>query len=533
MTRAIRALSVLATATIALTACGGGGPDSDNSASGATAPDQSERCTADHVGGTITMGEYAMLPSFAPGQGQHGVRGGSESAAVYDRLMRWNPEAEEFQPKLAESLESNDDNTVWTLKLREGVNFSNGDPVTAEDVAFTIGLHQDPATRSVVMTDAMQVEEAVAVDEQTVEFTLAEPWAGFPVLLSGAAGEVIPQAAFEASTPEEWARNPIGAGAFVMDSYTPDQEVVLQPNPDYYDGPVCPTLEFIRIPGSQGTYEAFQTGELQVGMLRGAKFVTDAQDAGTQGFEEIISSGSVINMNSGNAGYDGVLTDERARRAVAHALDRDLWNQRLYGGMGQPTSALVAESSRLYDGQEGPKYDADEAKRLVDEVKAENPDWDGSLELLISDGPENVEAGVVAKAMLDAAGFDVTIVNAPVSQVTARQFTGDYEIVIGGLAPSDADLASTFASAMIPGGATNLTGIDDPELTAALTEFKAAADVESQKKALDHVQEVYNRVQPFTVLANAEQYVIIDESVKGVVPTLSSVMLFDGAYVEE
>ena len=536
MKRTTGALAVLAAATLALTACGGGSTDESTSASGSgggLTPAESGRCTEDNVGGTITMGEYVMLPTFMPGQGQYGIRGGAESAAIYDRLMIWNPEAAEFEPKLAESLVSNDDNTVWTLTLRDGVNFSNGDPVTAEDVAFTIGLHQDPATRSVIMTEAMQVDEAVAVDPLTVEFTLTEPWAGFPSLLAGAAGEVIPQDAFMEAGPEEWASNPIGAGAFVMDSYTPDQEVVLQPNPDYYGGPVCPTLEFIRIPGSQGTMDAFQTGELQVGVLRGAKFVTDAQDSDIQGFEEIISAGSLINMNSGNAGYDGVLTDERARRAVGHAMDRDLWNQRLAGGMGQPTSALVAESSRFYDGQEGPKYDADEAKRLVDEVKAENPDWDGSLELLISDAPENVEAGVVAKALLDASGFNVTIVNAPISQVTARQFTGDYEIVIGGLAPSDADLASTFAAAMTPGGATNLTGIDDPELTKVLTEFKAASDLDSQKEALNRVQEVYNRVQPFAVMANAEQYVIVDESVKGVVPTLSSVMLFDGAYIEE
>ena len=536
MKRTTSALAVLAAATLTLTACGGGSTDESTGASGSgggLTPAESGRCTEDNVGGTITMGEYVMLPTFMPGQGQYGIRGGAESAAIYDRLMIWNPEAAEFEPKLAESLVSNDDNTVWTLTLRDGVNFSNGDPVTAEDVAFTIGLHQDPATRSVIMTEAMQVDEAVAVDPLTVEFTLTEPWAGFPSLLAGAAGEVIPQDAFMEAGPEEWASNPIGAGAFVMDSYTPDQEVVLQPNPDYYGGPVCPTLEFIRIPGSQGTMEAFQTGELQVGVLRGAKFVTDAQDADIQGFEEIISSGSLINMNSGNAGYDGVLTDERARRAVGHAMDRELWNQRLAGGMGQPTSALVAESSRFYDGQEGPEYDADEAKRLVDEVKAETPDWDGSLELLISDAPENVEAGVVAKALLDAAGFDVTIVNAPISQVTARQFTGDYEIVIGGLAPSDADLASTFAAAMTPGGATNLTGIDDPELTEALTEFKAASDLDSQTEALNRVQEVYNRVQPFAVMANAEQYVIVDESVKGVVPTLSSVMLFDGAYIEE
>ncbi|MFN3601475.1 MAG: ABC transporter substrate-binding protein [Dietzia sp.] len=534
MKRTTSALAVLAAATLTLTACGGGGDDSTTAAGGeGLAPDQSERCTEDRAGGTITVGEFSMLPTFAPGQGQYGVRGGAQSAAVYDRLMVWNPDAEEFEPKLAESLESNEDNTVWTLTLRDGVTFSNGDPLTAEDVAFTVGLHQDPATRSVAMTEAMQISDARVVDPLTVEFTLADPWAGFPVALAGTVGEVIPQDAYEAADPQEWASNPIGAGAFTLASYTPDQEVVLEPNPEYYGGPVCPTLKFIRIPGSQGTYDAFQTGEVQVAFLRGAKFIDMAQGDDVRGFEEIISSGSVINMNSGKAGYDGILTDVRARQAVAAAMDRDLWNQRLYDGEGQATSALVADSSRLYDGQEGPAYDIEAATALVDEVKADNPDWDGSLQLLISDGPENIEAGVVAKALLDAAGFDVSIENAPVSQVTARQFTGDYEIVIGGLATTDADLASAFASGMLPDGATNLSGIDDPELTAAITELKAAADVDAQKEALTRLQEVFNEVQPFTVMANAEQYVAVSDTVGGLTPTLSSTVLYDGAYVQE
>ena len=531
MIRTTAALATLATAALTLTACGGGGAASE-SASGARLPDESARCTEDKAGGTITMGEYAMLPSFAPGQGSFGVRGAAQSAAVYDRLMRWNPEAAEFEPKLAESLESNADNTVWTLTLRDGVTFSNGDPLTADDVAYTLDLHKDPATRSNAMTDAMQISQTRVVDPTTVEFTLTEPWAGFPILLAGPAGEVLPQKAYEAASPEEWSRAPIGAGAFTVASYTPDQELVLEPNPGYYGGPVCPTLKFIRIPGSQGTYEAFQTGELQVGFLRGAKTVTAAQDAGEQGYEVITSAGSLVNLNAGNAGYDGVLTDERARQAFAKAIDRDLVDQRLTGGVGQPTSAIVAESSRFYDGQQGPDYNVEEAKALVEQVKADRPDWDGSLTLLVADSPENMESGVAVKALLDAAGFNVTIASAPVTQVVARQFTGDFEAVIGGLSPSDADPASTFASAMSPGGALNLSGVDDPELTAAVTEFKAAADLESQKAALSKVQEVYNRVVPFAVLANAQEYVVVDESVKGVAPTLHSTMLFDGAFVE-
>ncbi|MGN7228049.1 ABC transporter substrate-binding protein [Dietzia maris] len=534
MKRTTSAMAVLAAAALTLSACGGG--EESTSASGGAegqAPDQSERCTEDRAGGEITVGEFSMLPSFAPGQGQYGVRGGAQSAAVYDRLMVWNPEAGEFEPKLAESLEANDDNTVWTLTLRDDVTFSNGDPLTADDVAFTVGLHKDPATRSVAMTEAMQISDVRVVDPLTVEFTLGDPWAGFPITLAGTVGEVIPQDAYEAADPQEWARNPIGAGAYTVSNFIPDQETVLEPNPDYYGGPVCPTLKFIRIPGSQGTYDAFQTGELQVGFLRGAKFLNMATSDDVKGFEEIISSGSVINMNSGKAGYDGILTDVRARQAVAAAMDRDLWNQRLYDGEGQPTSALVAESSRLFDGQEGPAYDVERAKSLVEELKADRPDWDGSLRMLISDGPENIEAGVVAKALLDAAGFNVQIDNAPVSQVTARQFTGDYEIVIGGLATSDADPAAAFASGMLPNGATNLTGIDDPELTAAVNELKAAADLDAQKEAMTRLQEVFNEVQPFTVMANAEQYVAVSDTVGGLTPTLSSTVLYDGAFVKE
>lgn len=529
-----RAVTTLAALALTLTACSGGGETSTAAADRQTAqaPAEAGRCTEDKAGGTITMGEFVMLPSFAPGQGNYGVLGAAESAAVYDRLMRWNPEAAEFEPKLAESLESAEDNTKWTLTLRDDVRFSNGDPLTADDVAFTIGLHKDPATRSVVMTEAMQIADTTVVDPRTVEFTLNEPWSGFPIVLAGAAGEVIPKKAYEASTPEEWSRNPIGAGAFVMEDYIPNQEVVLKPNPDYYGGPVCPTLRFINIPGSQGTFDAFQTSELQVAFLRNAKFVSMAKDADVAGFEEVTSSGSVINMNTGKGGYDGIMTEELARQAVAYAIDRDLYNQRVTGGKGQPTSSLLAESSRFYDGQQGLDYDAEKARAIVDELKAETG-WDGSLTLLIGDSPEVIESGVVVKAMLDSVGFDVTIQNAPIAQVTARQFTGDYEIVMGGLATSDADPVAAFASGMTPGGATNLTGVDDPELTEAITALKAADDLETQQAAFTDLQEVYNRVMPFTVIANAEMFVAIAESVKGVEPTLSSTMLFDGAYLEK
>lgn len=533
MKRLASATAVLAAATLTLAACGGGGDTSEvASANEGRTPEEAGRCTEDKVGGTITMGEYVMLPSFAPGQGHYGIRGGAQSAAIYDRLVRWNPEESKYEPQLAESLESSEDHTVWTLKLREGTTFSNGDPLTASDVEFTMNLHLDPAVGSTALTDVEQIESTRVVDPLTVEFTLSEPWVDFPFALSRSAGEVIPEKAYTEAGPEAWKDNPIGAGAYVLERNVPNQEVVLKPNPNYYGGPVCPTLRFISIPGSQGTLEAYQNGEIQVGYLRGAEFISQAWDAGEQGFYEAISSGRSLVMNNGKAGYDGIFTDERARLAVAHALDRDLMNERLTGGRGQATSSLLAESSRFYDGQQGPEFDAEKAAALVEELKQETG-WDGTITLVTNNSPENVQTGVVAKALLDAVGFAVTLENVPASQQSAKLFSGDFEMIVGGMNPSDADASASFLANLVPGGSTNISGVDDPELAEAARALKSVETPEEQKAAFHRLQEEYNRVMPFAVFANAEEYVVIDESVKGVKPTVASTMLFDGAYIEE
>lgn len=521
-------MSGLTISALALSACGGGQNDSGTEA---LTPDTSEVCTEDRVGGEITIGEYAMLPSFAPGQGHSGSYGSAQSAAVYDRLMRWDPESEKFEPKLAESLESNDDYTEWTLILPEGITFSNGEALTADDVAFTLALHQDPTTQSRALSDARSVENVEVEGPLTVRFTLVEPWAGFPLLLAGTAGEVIPQDTYEEVGPDDWARNPIGAGPFMVDHYVPSQETVLVPNPDYYGGVVCPTLRFNRIAGGQGTLDSVNAGEFQVGFLRGGRYVTAAKDEGHHGYEDNISAGSILNMNSGKAGYDGILTDERVRQAVSHALDRDLYDDRVTGGAGQPASALLAETSRFYDGAEGPAYDPERAGELLDEARADHPEWDGTLSLLTGDSPENQESGIVIQALLNAAGFNVEIESVPIAQAIARQFQGDYELTMSGLATSEADPSTVFSDGMTPDGPTNNTGIDDPELAEAVHTVRTATDFDTQVESYNKLQKVFNRASPFAVLGHAEEFVIVSDSVSGVFPTAYQTMLYDQAFV--
>lgn len=520
-----------------LAACGSGGASTESLASGPrsdSAPeDDGQRCTAERVGGTITMGEYSMLPSFSPGQGAFGARGGAESAAVFDRLMRWDPHASVYSPKMAESLTANEDNTVWTLTLRPSVTFSNGDPVTAEAVKFTIGLHQDPQIRSSVFSDVQHIRSAEVVDPETVKFTLDSPWATFPSVLASAAGEVINPAVYQTMPPDQFALDPAGAGAgaYLVKRNAPGEELVLEPNPNYYGGPVCATLRFIAIPGQQATSDAFRTGEIQSAFFRDPAVVSALQESGARGFTELTNAGKILNINTGKGGYSGITTDVRIRHAIAAALNPDLINDRLSAGKGEPTSALLSEKSVLFSGAPGTDYDIETAKRLVAEVKSEKG-WDGRVSLLAASTADGTEQAVLIKAMLDSAGFDVTIDSVPVAQVTAASLKGEYEISSGGLPLRDENPASGLASTLGTGGATNMSGVSIPSLDAAISDLRAAETLDEKKTLMEKVQTIVNAEQPIAVYGALEDFIAISPNVKGVVQTSGSTVLFDGAFLD-
>lgn len=537
-TRTAQITTAAVAAALLLAGCGSGGAATNSAstrAGAASAPaDDGQRCTADRVGGTITMGEYFMLPSFAPGQGGFGVRGGAQSAAVFDRLMRWDPATNEYAAKMAESMTADDTNTIWTLKLRPDVKFSNGDPVTAETVKFTIGLHQNPQIRSTALSDVKSITAVEVVDPTTVKFTLDSPWATFPYVLAGPAGEVVNPAVYQSMPADQFALNPVGAGAgaYTVKRNAPGEEVVLEPNPGYYGGPVCASLRFVLVPGAQATYDAFTTGELQAGFLREAPIIAKAKKDGTKGFSDMTNAGKILTLNNGNGGYTGITTDVRVRHAIAAAIDPKLMDQRLNGGTGFPTSALLSETSLLSTGAQGTQYDPNQAKKLVAEVKADK-DWDGSINLLMASTPEGTEQGIVVKALLDAVGFNTKITNVPTAQVTAQGFKGDYEVATAGMSLRDSQPASPLQSYLGSTGSTNMPGTKIPELDAAIKELKAATTLDEQKSIMSRVQTIVNEHQPIVSYGAVEEFVTISPTLKGVEPTLNSTMFFDGAYIEK
>lgn len=142
-------------------------------------------------GGTFSFATYNSVSSLDPANRQDGgATGGGEMAAIYDLLVRYDLATREFEPQLAQSLTSNGENTVWTLTLRENAAFSDGTPVDADAVQWSINLYlEKKGTHAQVWTAS--VDRISSPDAKTIVFTLEQPWDEFPILFTTGPGMVV------------------------------------------------------------------------------------------------------------------------------------------------------------------------------------------------------------------------------------------------------------------------------------------------------------------------------------------------------
>ena len=545
-----RVAAVAAAAVVLLGACGdddsagdaapgssttaGSGSTSAAPTSAAATTTAPPSCTATEAGSQLTFGQGTPPRGLDPVIVGGGITGSIEVAALDDVLLRYEPESATWEPWLAKSLEPNADFSEWTLELRDGVKFANGDALTADAVKASIARHQDPANRSLMLSLAATIKETEVVDANTIVFHLDSPWTTFPYLLGGPVGMitnpvvVTAKGATFASDP-----NGGGAGPYTVERFAPGEELVLKARPDYWGGAPCiERLRFIYIAGGTATYEAFQRGELDAAFLNDAKSISTAVKDGHDTFGTLAGGASVMIMNSGYKGSTSPLQDVRLRRAVMQAIDSDLVDQRVTGGVGIPTRTILSDQSRYYNGAKGLPFDPAAAKATVDAVKAEGK-WDGKVRL--DCGAAASEQAITVEAMLKAAGFQVEVDTSwQGSTLTASIITdADYDIACWGINVTDEGVWPKLTRQLYSKGSSNYFGYVDPNMDSAIADLRAAEDEDEVIDALDDVQTAWNDTAPMAVLSSLEQTIVYSDEVKGLVFSQETVALFPTATIED
>ena len=157
---------------------------------------------------------------------------------IYDTLF-YRDDDYEMKPMLATAMAPNEDATVWTVTLREDVLFSDGRPLTADDVVASIERIIDPDDPKTGAASLSLVEEVRAADEHTVEILLSSPDAILDDALSEYTITIVPS--------DYDVENPIGTGPYMLESFTPAQSTILKANPHYWgdEGPYLDEIELL------------------------------------------------------------------------------------------------------------------------------------------------------------------------------------------------------------------------------------------------------------------------------------------------
>lgn len=479
-------------------------------------------------GGTLTVADYAETRSLNPTESYaNGAAAGNTLAAVYDVLVRYDFDSEAWVPQLAESLESNDDQTVWTLTLREGLAFSDGTPLDADAVMGSIGYYMENYGYQSLTLLANQTTMK-KVDDRTVEFTVAAPWATFPAMLAGGPGMIMAPAAYD--NPKDF--EAIGAGPYELETYSPAEELVLKARKDYWDGaPNLDKLRFVWLGADDAKLESMDAGEIDAAYVRNPVAVEKARRDGYSGYMYVVGAGAqfTINAREGRPGED-----VRVRQAIAHAFDNEAYLERASNGAGIPSKSIFAESSPWSTGVEPPAFDQEKARALLEEAKADG--YDGKLSFVASADPTAQQAAVQLEAQLEAVGFDVTVEGIDnIADLTRRVYVDhDFDLAQGATSIGNEDPYGAMSEWLFSQSPTNGAGYASEQMDGLLRELQAVADdPEAGMEAMRAIEEKFHEDVPAVVVNPAGNFYVMQDGVNGIVPTTQSIVLFHDAWKSE
>src|SRR4030088_2056918 len=220
--------------------------------------------SAQKQGGSITLGLEVVIPGFDPLKvGVFDPSAQMAAAAIFDTLTYLDDKAVP-QPKLALSWTHSDDFKTWTFKLRPGVKFHDGTPFNAEAAKANFDRQKDPANKCRCAFYIAGIHDVQAPDELTLVYNLTDPAVNLPAILTiQSSNNVIQSPTAWKTRGDDYNRNPVGTGPYILKSWTAGDRMVLEKNPDYWNKghPYLDRIVLKPSPDAQSRSASLRSGE--------------------------------------------------------------------------------------------------------------------------------------------------------------------------------------------------------------------------------------------------------------------------------
>ena len=280
---------------------------------------------------------------------------------IHEGLVREEQDGS-LVPALAEKWEFSSDNKDMKVTLRQGVKFQNGDPVTADDVVYSINRAiKEPFTSKMTTTLA----SAEKIDDKTVLIKQKFAYPAIIACLASSSLAIVPKKAVEAD-PKGFEKKPVGAGPYMVKEVVTGEKVVLEAFPDYYRGAAkIKTITYKNLPDVTTALVALEKGEID--MMTPSQAFTDRQAIIDNPKLKYLEADQAVYFLVGFNNSKGIFTNQKLREAVSYALDRDSIIQGAVNGMAAPVyAAMVPVIKGFYPKDfKGQEYDPAKAKQLL------------------------------------------------------------------------------------------------------------------------------------------------------------------------
>ena len=237
--------------------------------------------------------------------------------------------------------------TTWRFKLRQGVKFHNGDPLTSADVKYSIERTYDPAAKTMVATVFGTIEKVDAPDASTIVITTKKPDPLLAARLAFYGGQVVPKKYLESVGADAFNAKPVGSGPVRFTSWVKDDRAVLEANPDYWGGKIDMDRWIMRpIPETAPRIAALLKGEVDaITQLPPDQEDRVAANASTRVAGALYAGLYVLAVNSKRPPLDNPLV----KQALSLAIDREAIVKELWRGRGVVPSGPIAKGDNHFD----------------------------------------------------------------------------------------------------------------------------------------------------------------------------------------
>ncbi len=484
---------------------------------------------AQKPGGSITVGLELDIPGLDPLKvGVYDTAAETAAALIFDTLTTLDDSGKAV-PKLAESWTHSDDYKTWTYKLRPGVKFHDGTPFNAQAVAFNYARQKDPNNHCRCAFYIQGTDKVEAVDDLTVVFHLRDPAVDHPsVIAPPAVNNPIHSPAAIQKLGDDYNRNPVGTGPFILKSWMAGDRLVLERNPDYWNKghPYLDRVVLRPLPDAQARFASLQSGEADLvwddeydadNILRAKNDPQLAVHAYTG------SGAQVYALNTKVAPFD----DVRVRQALVMALDRKKMSQAITNGLAKPATNPYGEGSWVRCKDDGAlPYGPEKARQLL-------KDYGKPVEfkMLVTATPRGRAVGQVLQQFWKEVGADMEIEQVDQTSIVTRAFSRQFQLTpwrIIDLADPDVQMFANFHT----GSPVALANYSNPELDKLLEHARVTADKELRTDDYCAISRLINKEAIWFWTFQNTYYAIAKSKLKGVPKLYSGVIDVSDAWLE-